>query len=144
MTIYTLPDLKLVNAIGLPGWEIPLNLQWISNERLIVENGLEMGLRERPRATGEVVAVNLDGSKQAYLYGYKNFKQSRRGAQYGDDRGDGVLAHLPDARDEHIGSTAPIVRSRSRPTTARSTHLTASTAGRWPWCARTWQRASAV
>ena len=46
-----------------------------------------MGLRERPMATGEVVAVNLDGTRPEYLYGYKGFKQSSRGDRYGDDYG---------------------------------------------------------
>jgi dipeptidyl aminopeptidase/acylaminoacyl peptidase len=102
MTIYSLPKLELVSTIALPGFEIPVNFFWISNQRLVVKKGLELGLREAPVATGEVVAVNVDGSKQEYLYGYKGFRQSSRGDRYGDDYGEGLVAHVPRARDGHI------------------------------------------
>lgn len=102
MTIYSLPELKPVNAIALPGYEIPVNFTWVTNRRLIVLKGLEIGLRERPIATGEVVAVDLDGTNQEYLYGYKGFKQSRRGDRYGDDYGWANVVHIPQSRDGSI------------------------------------------
>lgn len=102
MSIFTLPDLKPVSTIALPGWEIPVDFMWITNRRLVVKKGLEMGLRVAPVATGEVVAVNLDGSDSQYLYGYKNFAQSSKGDRYGDDYGAGVVAHIPAAKDGRI------------------------------------------
>ncbi|WLI87472.1 S9 family peptidase [Massilia sp. R2A-15] len=102
MTVYSLPDLKIVSTIALPGFEVPVNFQWISSRRLIVEKGLELGLRERPRRTGEVVAVDLDGTKPQYLYGYNGFQQSSRGDRYGDDYGWGNVEHIPLARDGHV------------------------------------------
>ena len=102
MTVYSLPELRIVSTIALPGYEIPVNFEWLSNRRLIVEKGLELGLRERPIATGEVVAVDLDGTKPEYLYGYKGFKQSSRGDRYGDDYGWGNVSHIPLSRDGHI------------------------------------------
>lgn len=102
MTVYSLPELRVVSAIALPGFEIPIDFSWISNRRLIVEKGLEVGTRERPVATGEVVALDLDGSKQEYLYGYKGFKQSSRGDRYGDDYGWGNVEHIPVSRDGHV------------------------------------------
>jgi dipeptidyl aminopeptidase/acylaminoacyl peptidase len=102
MTVYSLPDLQIVSTIALPGYEIPVNFGWITNRRLVLEKGLEVGLRERPIATGEVVALDFDGTRQEYLYGYKGFKQSGRGDRYGDDRGGAELAHVPHARDGHV------------------------------------------
>jgi dipeptidyl aminopeptidase/acylaminoacyl peptidase len=102
MTIYTLPDLKIVRTIALPGYEVPLDFTWVTNSRLIVEKGLELGLREKPVATGELVAVNLDGSKQEYLYGYKASQQSRRGDFYGDDDGFSSVVHIAQSRDGHV------------------------------------------
>jgi dipeptidyl aminopeptidase/acylaminoacyl peptidase len=102
MTIYSLPGLKIVSTIALPGFEIPVNFMWVSNERLVVKKGLELGLRERPVATGEVVAVNIDGSKQEYLYGYQGYKASSRGDRHGDDYGSGSVVHISDARDGHL------------------------------------------
>jgi dipeptidyl aminopeptidase/acylaminoacyl peptidase len=102
MTVYALPKLEIVSVIALPGFEIPINFFWISNERLVVKKGLEIGLRERPIATGEVVAVNLDGSKQEYLYGYKGFRQNSRGDRYGDDYGEGYVEYVPRSHDGHV------------------------------------------
>ena len=102
LSVYTLPELKPVSVIALPGFEIPVNIHWLTATRLIVEKGLEMGLRERPQATGEVVAVNLDGSKQEYLYGYKGFRQSSKGDRYGSDYGYADLAGSPTVRDGHV------------------------------------------
>lgn len=89
LTIYTVPECQIVKVIMLPGYEIPVNFLWVSNHRLVVKKGLEVGWRERPVATGEVVAVDLDGGKQEYLYGYKGFQQSSRGDRYGSDYGYG-------------------------------------------------------
>ena len=102
MTVYSLPDLKIISTIALPGYEIPVNFGWITNRRLVVEKGLELALRERPIATGEVVAVDFDGTKQEYLYGAKNLKQSSRGDRYGNDAGRARIAHVPKARDGHV------------------------------------------
>ncbi len=112
LSIFTLPERKPVSTIALPGYEIPIDFTWISNERLIVRKGLEVGERERPEATGEVVALNLDGSKQEYLYGYKGFKQSSRGDRYGDDHGWASIAHIPQSRDGHVFLTARIWRGK--------------------------------
>lgn len=102
MTVYSLPDLSVLSTIAMPGYEIPIDFTWLTNARLVVAKGLEVGLRERPIRTGEVVAVNLDGTRPEYLYGYKGFKQSSRGDRYGDDRGSGNLSHIPLARDGHV------------------------------------------
>ncbi|MFL6675017.1 MAG: alpha/beta hydrolase family protein [Massilia sp.] len=102
MTVYSLPALQRISTIALPGYEVPADFFWVTNQRLVVKKGLELGLRERPVATGEVVAVNLDGSKPEYLYGYKNFKQSSRGDRYGDDYGYGSVVQIPDSRDGHL------------------------------------------
>lgn len=102
LTIYTLPERQVVSTIALPGYEIPVDFSWISNQRLIVMKGMEVGTRERPEATGEVVALNMDGSKQQYLYGYKAFEQSSRGDRYGDDYGWGDIEHIPQSRDGHV------------------------------------------
>lgn len=99
MSVYSVPELKHVSSIALPAYEIPINFLWLTNKRLVVMKGLEIGSRVAPVATGEVVAVNLDGTQQQYLFGYKGFKQSSRGDRYGDDYGAGVVAHIPDQRD---------------------------------------------
>lgn len=102
LTVYSLPELKHVSSIALVAFEIPADFFWLTNSRLIVMKGMEVGLRMAPQATGEVVAVNLDGTQQQYLYGYNNFKQSSRGPRYGDDYGFGEVTHVPAARNGHL------------------------------------------
>ncbi len=102
MNVFTLPELKRVSTIALPVWEIPVGFTWISNTRLAVRKGLEIGLRVAPVPTGEIIAVNLDGTGQQYLFGYKNFKQSTKGTRYGDDEGYGVITHVPHSLDGHL------------------------------------------
>lgn len=97
VTVYSLPELKIVGAIRLPVFELPLGYVWVSRTRLAIAKGKELGSREKPVATGEVLAINFDGSKQEYLYGYNMFKGSTRGDRYGDDYGHGSITDV--ARD---------------------------------------------
>lgn len=100
LTVYSLPDLKIVSTIAMDKFEIPADFTWATNTRLIVVKGIEMGLREKPKYTGEIVAVDLDGKRPQYLFGYKNFHLSSKGDRYGDDYGSGWIANIP-LRNEH-------------------------------------------
>lgn len=71
MTVFKLPSLDPVARVALQGFEIPLGFSWLTNRPLVMLKGLEIGMREKPVATGELVALDLDGSNQQYLYGYK-------------------------------------------------------------------------
>jgi dipeptidyl aminopeptidase/acylaminoacyl peptidase len=102
MTVYSLPALQLVSTIALPAFEIPANFSWVTDRRLIIAKGLEVGLREKPVTTGELLAVDLDGTKQEYLYGYKGFRQSSAGQRNGDDYGYGVVNHVSRKRDGQV------------------------------------------
>ncbi len=102
LTIYTLPELKIAATHILPGFEVPVNFLWITNNRLAIKKGLEVGDREPPQATGEIIAANLDGSEVEYLYGYQNFKKSKRGDRYNNDYSIGMISHIPETRDGNI------------------------------------------
>lgn len=102
VAFYSLPDLKQVGAIRMPAFEVPLDYIWVSNNRLVITKGKELGSREKPVATGEVLATNYDGSKQEYLFGYNMFKSSRRGDRYGDDYAYGQIEGLPRTLNDHF------------------------------------------
>jgi dipeptidyl aminopeptidase/acylaminoacyl peptidase len=108
---YTLPDMKQVGAVRMPVFEVPANYYWVSNTRLIVTKARELGSREKPKLTGEVLAVNMDGSKQEYLYGYDMFKASSRGDRYNDDYGWGHIAFIPAALNGHFMLGSQLWRS---------------------------------
>lgn len=93
--MYTLPDLKIAGAVRMPVFELPLDYTWVSKTRLAISKGRELGSREKPVPTGEVLATEFDGTKQEYLYGYDMFKASGRGDRYGDDHGYGFIEDVP-------------------------------------------------
>jgi dipeptidyl aminopeptidase/acylaminoacyl peptidase len=102
VTFYSLPDLKLESTIRMPLFSVPVSYQWVSNTRLVVEKGIEVGSREAPQATGEILAMDFDGTHQAYLFGYEMTTYSTQGGRYGNDWGYASPAYFPDARNDHL------------------------------------------
>jgi dienelactone hydrolase len=100
--VYSLPDLQVTGAIRMPAFDVPVDVRWVSNERVVIAVGKELGSRERPVMTGELVAANIDGEKQEYLYGYQMYRRSRRGDRYGDDHGYGFIQDIPNKRNNHL------------------------------------------
>ncbi|GGY31932.1 prolyl oligopeptidase [Pseudoduganella albidiflava] len=95
MTFYSLPDLKIESVVRLPAFQVPLAYHWVSNTRLVVRKGREEGSREIPTSYGEVMAMDFDGKKQEYLYGYERFENSARSSAYTDDYGSASIADIP-------------------------------------------------
>jgi dipeptidyl aminopeptidase/acylaminoacyl peptidase len=99
---FSLPGMQNVGAIRLPKFVVPLDYHWITNTRLAIEKGTERGSIEAPVSNGEVLAVDMDGSKPEYLYGHDMFRSSSRGDRYGDDYGYGEIEGIPRARNGHL------------------------------------------
>ncbi|HEY1150928.1 MAG TPA: prolyl oligopeptidase family serine peptidase [Pseudoduganella sp.] len=79
VTILSLPDMHAKVAIRLDQYEIPASYVWASNRRLIIRTAKEKTWMEAPVSTGEVMATDIDGSNQQYLYG----RRRRAGYDYG-------------------------------------------------------------
>ena len=88
---FTVPGMKQAGTIRMPRFEVPLDYRWVSNTRLVIEKGTERGSIDAPVSNGEVLAMDLDGSHQEYLYGHDMFRSSKRGERYGDDYGYGDI-----------------------------------------------------
>lgn len=106
LTMYSLPDMKMTGAFRMPAFEVPVTYSWVTPTRLAMETGREFGSRERPQATGEVIAFNIDGSGQDYLYGHNMFLRSKRGKRYGDDHGYGYIQAVPRDRNGRLFLTS--------------------------------------
>ncbi|MBQ5962438.1 S9 family peptidase [Massilia sp. ZL223] len=104
--MYAIPEMRQVGAIRMPAFEVPEDYVWVTNTRLAISKGRELGSRERPVSTGEILSVDLDGGKQEYLYGYKMYYESSRGKRYGDDQGFGSIEDIPRQRDGRIFVTS--------------------------------------
>lgn len=100
--MYAIPEMRQVGAFRMPKFDVPADYWWVTNSRLAIANGRELGSRERPVATGEIMAVEIDGSKQEYLFGYDMLARSRRGQRYGDDQAFGIIEDVPADRNGHL------------------------------------------
>lgn len=104
--VYALPDLKVDGAIRLPAFEVPLEVRWVSNNRLVISRGMELGSREKPVSTGELLATDYDGKKQEYLHGYRMFQQSSRGNRYPSDEAYGYIEDVASSYNDHLFVTS--------------------------------------
>ena len=106
LMMYSVPDMQITGAIRFPVFEVPVAYHWVSPTRLVVAKGREFGSREAPQATGEIVATDIDGKKQEYLFGYRMRNQSSRGDRYGNDRGFGYVEDVSEKRDGRVFITS--------------------------------------
>ncbi|MBS0194575.1 MAG: S9 family peptidase [Proteobacteria bacterium] len=62
---------KPLGHFNLAGKTEVQNFWWVGDKRLVISAGEKSGLLEKPRATGELFAMNADGSDQGILVGYR-------------------------------------------------------------------------
>jgi len=106
--VFALPGLKVDGAIRLPAFEAPLDYRWVNNSRLVVARGKELGSREQPVPTGELLATDIDGKRQEYLHGFRMFESSSRGNRYADDIAYGYIQDLPRELNGHVFVTSQL------------------------------------
>lgn len=104
--VYSLPDLKVEGAIRLSAFEVPLDCRWVSNKRLVIARGMELGSREKPISTGELLATDYNGQKQEYLHGYRMFEQSSRSNRYPSDEAYGYIEDTTSSYNDHVFVTS--------------------------------------
>lgn len=90
IAVHRVEDLARTALLRLPRYEMPVQMYWVSDRRLLIAKGRLYGAREAPAPMGEIIATDFDGSNQKYVYGYQ---QSTRMA--GIERGFGYINDLP-------------------------------------------------
>ena len=102
LVIFKISDMHTpVSMLRMPKYELPLDIEWVSPTRLIVQKGKASGSLDIPEYTGEILATDIDGKKQDYLYGYEASTGSR-GDTRSRDRGWGFVAGMPDTANGHF------------------------------------------
>lgn len=78
--------------------------QWINNERVIYQYAEKRLSYDRPIATGEIFATNIDGSKAEFLYGFRAGESSSgsRISKREDTRATAEIISLLEGDDDHI------------------------------------------
>ena len=94
-----------LSMLRMPKYEVPAEFEWASNTRLIIEKGKQFGAIDKPVSTGEILASDIDGKHQEYIYGYET-EQSTRAATRGKDRGWGFIAGMPEPANGHFYMSA--------------------------------------
>ncbi|WP_395009573.1 alpha/beta hydrolase family protein [Undibacterium sp.] len=97
--VYSLANMKQVAGVRMPSFQMPLSYLWVNKTRMLITVGKEVGSREAPISTGEILAMDFDGENQEYLFGYDMEKRSRHGEKYGDNLGHGSIDSIPKERD---------------------------------------------
>jgi dipeptidyl aminopeptidase/acylaminoacyl peptidase len=95
IVVYRIDGMKQTALLKLPRYELPVETDWVSDTRLVVAKGRLIGSREKPMATGEIIAADYDGSNQRYVFGYQTRTQ-------GIDAGVGFIEGFPPVPNGHF------------------------------------------
>ena len=91
-----------VSMLRLPKYEVATDITWVSSSRLVIEKGQQFGSIDEPLSTGEIIATDLDGKHQDYLYGYQSGTYGKRASTRNNDAGFGSLSGLPTPTNGHF------------------------------------------
>src|SRR3546814_20438005 len=86
IVVYQVDDMQPTALLKLPRYEQPVGMHWASDKRLLVAKGRLIGSREKPLATGAIIATDFDGRHQLSGSGTPVPTTGRR-------RGYGVIAN---------------------------------------------------
>lgn len=100
VSFYSLPDLKLEGMVRMPVFEVPADYTWVSNKRVLVQKAIEVGSREQPQSTGELLAMDYDGKQQQYLFGWNVAQYGRN--RYAPDDGYAYPVYVYKAANDHL------------------------------------------
>lgn len=71
VAVLTYPDMELINVIDPPANTEVGDYAWVNDDRILVQFAFELPYSEEERSAGELYAVNADGSKGKYLFGFR-------------------------------------------------------------------------
>jgi dipeptidyl aminopeptidase/acylaminoacyl peptidase len=101
LVIYRVDDMSMASVLHMPKRQLPLGITWVSPTRLVVETGKVLGSLDKPVSEGEIIATDVDGKKQDYLYGYDVTSSTRAGTR-ATDQGWGAIDGKPENANGHF------------------------------------------
>ncbi len=69
--VLSIADMKATMHVQQRADEYIVDANWVSNERIVLELGQRFSGNDAPTATGELAAVDYNGKRSAYLFGYR-------------------------------------------------------------------------
>jgi dipeptidyl aminopeptidase/acylaminoacyl peptidase len=90
IVVFRLADMATTAFIKLRKYELAVQIQWVSDTRLVYVKGGQWGAAEQPYNFGEIIGMDFDSRNHLYLFGYQ---ESTLGI--GVPAGYGVLVGVP-------------------------------------------------
>ncbi|WP_232823418.1 S9 family peptidase [Dyella sp. C9] len=113
LVIYATNDMETpVSMLRMPKYDLPLGITWVSPTRLVVAKGQQHGTLDTPAFYGELLATDVDGKHQDYLYGYD--VAGTRSATRSTDKGWGYVVGKPELANGHFYMSAESWDSRGK------------------------------
>ncbi|EQD71179.1 prolyl oligopeptidase family protein [mine drainage metagenome] len=68
LIVFALPSLKVTARLNFAPWHMPGLITWVGSTRLVVSENKVTGSLAAEQPTGDIIALNADGSQQRTLY----------------------------------------------------------------------------
>ncbi|MFC5526650.1 alpha/beta hydrolase family protein [Rhodanobacter ginsengisoli] len=100
LAVLHLPDLKPLSRLDMARRNVPGQVVWVSNTRLVVALAYESAWLDVPQMTGDLVALDYDGSHKTTLYSLAERGKSIHSQDM--PKGSASIAGIPETRNGHI------------------------------------------
>ncbi|MGH8191174.1 MAG: alpha/beta hydrolase family protein [Rhodanobacteraceae bacterium] len=102
LVVYQLPGMSVVSQLRMPAYQVPLHPVWVNDDWIALEIGQQFGSLDEPLETGEVIASDITGRTQRYLFGWRNYGGDIRAQSRGSDEGMGFIVGRPETPNGHV------------------------------------------
>ncbi|HEY4093817.1 MAG TPA: prolyl oligopeptidase family serine peptidase [Luteibacter sp.] len=115
IAIFAIADMSHpVALIKMPPYELPAEMIWTSNTRVVVARGKRDGSIGNTSYTGELMAIDIDGKNADYLYGPEGY--GKRAGTRATDEGWGFIEGAPPTSNGHFYMRATSWTNQDRST----------------------------
>ncbi len=135
LAVLELPSLKPLAKLNMAPYTQPARIAWVSPTRLIVEKARESGTLDAPGLTGEIVALNFDGSQQRILYSFEARGSGANSAMLRMPYGYPAVIGVPSSYNGHLYlqiAPAPEIRNGQSADTYRTLLFDVDTVSGYP------------
>ena len=100
LVILDADSLQAINELKFSGRQNVIDFIWANDNTLVVTRGTPLDGFGRPRTTGELYAVSLDGRQRRYLFGHQADRSARNRGRNADQALGRVIDPLPSNPNE--------------------------------------------